>query len=439
MSEEKSTEEIIHHSKNLIALHNEKKRAEEAKRIFELLPQGKGSGLNADLLDNLHAKEIIEKAVRESAKIPVKAPAMGGGAGVTDHGALTGLGDDDHTIYLLVNGTRAATGALKILAPADGDALLLGDATHEGGDISVYGDASGNRSLHFDADLSKITLWEAGVAEGTGKTGLFGTDIVKIIDGSAKVHCHVSDTSAFMEVYPPSGSGSFYFQATPSMTRLQIIDPTGYETISLQDGTINATNYIWAGGGNVKLLANGSITLAGTVDGVDVSALKPHALDSATYHSGSITDAQHGTKTTIPNAHHAKYPFTYQNVKGTTDASTTSTDFVDFPQMTLTVATSGTYLIVFTMAGLVHKEAPAGNIIMAFQLLIDGVVTMGCNLGGRNLEQLRGFSSFITVRSLTAGKVVKIQWKVTYAGTTGYCRVATLITENREFTILKLA
>jgi len=31
---------------------------------------------------------------------------------ITDHGNLSGLGDDDHTQYLLVDGTRAMTGAL---------------------------------------------------------------------------------------------------------------------------------------------------------------------------------------------------------------------------------------------------------------------------------------------------------------------------------------
>lgn len=39
---------------------------------------------------------------------------VGGGGGVTDHGALTGLADDDHTQYLLVNGTRAMTGNLQM-------------------------------------------------------------------------------------------------------------------------------------------------------------------------------------------------------------------------------------------------------------------------------------------------------------------------------------
>lgn len=38
----------------------------------------------------------------------------GGGGGVTAHGALTGLAADDHTQYVLVNGSRAMTGALAM-------------------------------------------------------------------------------------------------------------------------------------------------------------------------------------------------------------------------------------------------------------------------------------------------------------------------------------
>lgn len=37
-------------------------------------------------------------------------PVIPAAGGVTDHGALTGLGDDDHAQYLLTNGTRALTG-----------------------------------------------------------------------------------------------------------------------------------------------------------------------------------------------------------------------------------------------------------------------------------------------------------------------------------------
>ena len=38
-------------------------------------------------------------------------PAGGGGGGVSDHGALTGLGDDDHTQYALSDGTRGTFAA----------------------------------------------------------------------------------------------------------------------------------------------------------------------------------------------------------------------------------------------------------------------------------------------------------------------------------------
>jgi hypothetical protein len=38
----------------------------------------------------------------------------GGGGGASDHGALTGLTDDDHTQYLLADGTRALSGDLQM-------------------------------------------------------------------------------------------------------------------------------------------------------------------------------------------------------------------------------------------------------------------------------------------------------------------------------------
>jgi hypothetical protein len=60
----------------------------------------------------------------------------GAAGGVTDHGALTGLGDDDHTQYTLADGTRAFTGdqsmggnqLTNVGAPiADTDAARLQD------------------------------------------------------------------------------------------------------------------------------------------------------------------------------------------------------------------------------------------------------------------------------------------------------------------------
>ena len=59
-------------------------------------------------------------------------------SGVTDHGALAGLGDDDHTIYLLADGSRALSGAWD----------LGGQNLTNGGTItaSFTGDLTGNAS-----------------------------------------------------------------------------------------------------------------------------------------------------------------------------------------------------------------------------------------------------------------------------------------------------
>ena len=53
------------------------------------------------------------------------------------------------TIVLL----KTSTDTLKLLNP-NADALMLGDSTHEGGDIKVYRDGSGNLALSFDADAA---------------------------------------------------------------------------------------------------------------------------------------------------------------------------------------------------------------------------------------------------------------------------------------------
>jgi len=74
-----------------------------------------------------------------------------GGGGVTDHGALTGLTDDDHTQYVLVNGTRAMTGDLTIyktnpylyIKPTDASSpsvLLKDSADNIKGRMYVTGD-----------------------------------------------------------------------------------------------------------------------------------------------------------------------------------------------------------------------------------------------------------------------------------------------------------
>ena len=132
---------------------------------------------------------------------------LAGGGGVTDHGALTGLADDDHTQYVLVNGTRVMTGDLTInkvgpkfiAKPTDSDspALILEDTSSNykgrvyvtGDDMVVLGEdgelylstavTTGGNVLLETKGVTRLTVADTGltstvpIAMGTNKvTGL---------------------------------------------------------------------------------------------------------------------------------------------------------------------------------------------------------------------------------------------------------------------------
>ncbi len=92
---------------------------------------------------------VVDPASSLVSVVPV-APVVsggggGGGGGVTDHGALTGRGDDDHTQYALANGTRGdfattAQGALADTAtqPADLAASSAADRAYTDSEIAAH-------------------------------------------------------------------------------------------------------------------------------------------------------------------------------------------------------------------------------------------------------------------------------------------------------------
>lgn len=66
-----------------------------------------------------------DSVVRVKAGDVVKVDDTGGpGGGVSDHGDLTGLADDDHTQYIRTNGTRAFTGAVEGVDPSTVQGLV---------------------------------------------------------------------------------------------------------------------------------------------------------------------------------------------------------------------------------------------------------------------------------------------------------------------------
>jgi len=92
------------------------------------------------------ALSSTDKMPAERATIRV---AGGTGASITDHGGMSGLGDDDHTQYLLVDGTRAVTGDLSL----------------SGGDGALTFTVAGENSIKIpDNQASALIIEEANAA-----------------------------------------------------------------------------------------------------------------------------------------------------------------------------------------------------------------------------------------------------------------------------------
>jgi len=87
-------------------------------------------------------------------------------AGVSDHGALTGLGDDDHAQYLLINGSRAMTGA-----------VLLPDGTVGAPGLAFASDA--NLGLYRSAADTVVV-----VADGVARFKIQTGGAVSVVAGS---------------------------------------------------------------------------------------------------------------------------------------------------------------------------------------------------------------------------------------------------------------
>jgi len=111
-------------------------------------------------------------------------PTMYTSGGTTDHGTLTGLGDDDHTQYLLVSGTRAMTGDLdmagnditlddnaKVILGTGGDAEIY----YNGIDLVIDPDAVGAGAVAIGGNLTATDIEASGTVDATGGYKYGGT------------------------------------------------------------------------------------------------------------------------------------------------------------------------------------------------------------------------------------------------------------------------
>lgn len=165
---------------------------------------------------------------------------------VADHGNLSGLWDDDHTQYLLVNGTRAMTGNLDL-----GTSKLV----WEGGTEGIYIDSAGQVGIGTDAPASQIH-----VSDPTEATFQIQTD-----SGKSKMFINndVASPAADTELgrvtfrgKNTAGTGFQYARFAGWVEDSTAGNEKGYMTIDVQDGGISEA---------VRIDKDG-MSLSGTLD-----------------------------------------------------------------------------------------------------------------------------------------------------------------------------
>ncbi len=137
-----------------------RKKGEE---LLAVLPQGEGSGLDADTVDGLHAEQIIVEAL-ERIGIKKGQPTFGGG-GMTVHGNemhapnFHAVGDifvdAQYPNALLLSGIRPMTGNLKVLdvLPVYHDQADLGSETKAFDSVFIRGQLRCTGIIPFPGDI----------------------------------------------------------------------------------------------------------------------------------------------------------------------------------------------------------------------------------------------------------------------------------------------
>jgi len=183
---------------------------------------------------------------------------------VTDHGNLSGLADDDHTQYLLVDGTRALSGNISVGGYAISN-VKLGSLTSNGfvktsgedGTLSVDTNTySISAHTHTLDNLSDVMV-SSGLIDGQILTWDSGDSMWRNITPVAGVTNH-----ALLSNLDYASSGHTGFQPTGSY----LTDLSGLDTDDLSQGATNKYDQ------TVVLTEGSNITITGTYPNFTINA-----------------------------------------------------------------------------------------------------------------------------------------------------------------------
>jgi len=225
-------------NKRLLKSFRELALRKKGEELLAVLPQGEDSGLDADMVDGMHAEQIIAETL-ERIGLPKKGQATFGGGGMTVHGNEMHAPDfEEFGLSLLLDGLRPMTDDLNM-------------ATHDIKDIGTAFFGSG-------ASPPKIT-WNDAYSALTAMLGVSISDFL------------LDDLLVLGVIKPPLTTGSYTIRTginASSYVLFQAFDTVMRNVMKLINGQVQIDNLdeITAGHGvdvDGVLHKDGEITLDG--------------------------------------------------------------------------------------------------------------------------------------------------------------------------------
>ena len=166
-----------------------------------------------------------------------------GSTGTDDHGSLGGLADDDHTQYVLVDGTRDFTGNVtgNVTLNTGNITLNTGDVTLNTGTVTLNTGSitlnTGNIAL-TDGD---VTLNTGNVTLNSGDVTFSGALAAKVINANKYIYLRTDGDDA----NGGTSTGDAFLTPARAMTELHKWEADEYVlTVSVGEGTFNVATYI---------------------------------------------------------------------------------------------------------------------------------------------------------------------------------------------------
>lgn len=353
---------------------------------------------------NVGINSFVDKRAIPSAAV---VGSVGGGGGVSDHGLLSGLSDDDHSQYLLVNGARGMAGSLDM-----GSHNIINVSLVDGIYVNNHGSRHNPGQVDAIATDNPITILVGAAINGGSAASVSRSDHQHGIGSATPVTINAANAEGTASTVSRSDHQHAHGNLAGGSTHALVISDPGGTAGYMLPSDKQKLDGIASGATNTPLSSIIPVNVSKSAASAGVSAEASrqdhkHNIDTGVPISISTSNSE-GTATTLARSDHVHRGTLLQTTFAeiTANTTTSSLTFVDLLTQSITT-TGGDLLIYFT----VSASNTTVNRSISFRITVDAVSKRGTNIFSPSANTAASASIAIKVTGLSASThTVKVQW-----------------------------